>query len=275
MMETPPIPDAQLPSHLWVRLAVDALKDLNADSEMVPGAKLRQRMGELGAQMGLDVAAHVQASDHPFATLVEQVDSVVIVRRTGSDMLVGLRGASAPQWHPKSDARRGDLRRDVYQAFTRVVAEPFVYLPHSDKFVTVDMAEGESIQVVGVSFDSLIEDRRAFVRTLPPDEQEPFLRALNHSVSPLAEFRNVAIARGQINLWNAAHTSQIRSRVIRWATDNQITPRDAWFQNPRSATSPHRALYRLVPFLTADEIRDLRIPFRAVEALLADSTSGE
>ena len=184
-------------------------------------------------------------------------------------MLVGLHGAHAPQWHPKSGPGRGGLRSDVYRAFTRVVPEPFVYLPHADKFVTANMAEGESIKVLAVSLDSLIADRRAFVEKLPPDEQKPFLAALDQSANPLTNFRNVAVAQGKINQWIAVQAEQIRSRVIRWATDNQITPRDAWFRNPRTGAIPHRTLYRLVPYLTADEIRDLRIPFRAVEAFLA------
>ena len=269
------ISDAPIPAGQWLRLTVDALKDLGGASQMVPGAKLRQRMVQIGAERKLDIAAYVQASGHPFSRLVEQVEGVVVTRRAGSDVVVGLRGASTPQWHPKSGPRRGELRSDVYRAFTRVAAEPFVYMPHSDKFVTANMAEGESIKVSGVSFDALIEDRRAFVQTLPPDEQTPFLAALNHSANPLAEFRNVAGARGKLSQWIAVQANQIRARVIQWATNNQITPRDAWFRNPRPGTSPHRALYRLVPYLTVDEIRDLRIPFRAIEAFLADSAPSE
>lgn len=275
MMNTPPSPDTPIPPDQWSRLTVDTLKDLGGDSQMVPGAKLRQRMVLLGARQELDVPAHVQASGRPFSSLIEKVDGVTIVRRTGSDMLVGLHGAHAPQWHPKSGPGRGGLRSDVYRAFTRVVPEPFVYLPHADKFVTADMAEGESIKVSTVSLDSLIADRRAFVEKLPPDEQKPFLAALDHSANPLTSFRNVAVAQGKINQWIAVQAEQIRSQVIRWATDNQITPRDAWFRNPRTGAIPHRTLYRLVPYLTADEIRDLRIPFRAVEAFLADSDPRE
>ena len=274
-MSTPSSPDPPIPSEQWFRLAVDAVKDLGGDSQMVPGAKLHQRMAVLGDRRELDVAAHVQASGQPFSRLIEQVDGIIIARRAGSDMLVGLRGARTPQWHPKSRAKGGELRSDVYRAFTRVVPEPFVYLPHSDKFVSADMAEGESIKVLGVSLDSLVEDRRAFVQKLPLDEQKPLLAALDHSANPLTQFRNVAITQGKISQWIAEQTEQIRSRVIRWATDNQITPRDAWFRNPRTGTSPHRTLHRLVPYLTADEIRDLRIPFRAVEAFLADSASRE
>ena len=91
------ISDAPIPADQWLRLTVDALKDLGGALQMVPGAKLRQRMVEIGAERKLDVAAHVQATDHLFSRLVEQVDGVVVTRRAGSDMVVGLRGASTPQ----------------------------------------------------------------------------------------------------------------------------------------------------------------------------------
>jgi hypothetical protein len=274
-MNTRSSPDTPIPSEQWCRLTVDALKALGGDSQMVPGAKLRQRMVQLGALQDLDVPAYVQASGLPFSRLVEQVDTVIITRRPGSDILVGLHGASAPKWFPKSASARGELRGDLYRAFTRITPEPFVYLPHSDKFVTVDLAEGESIKVLRVSLDSLIADRRAFVETLQQDEQKPFLAALNHSANPLTQFRNVAIEQAKINQWAAVQAEQLRARVIQWATDNQITPRDAWFKRSRGVTSPHRTLYRLVPYLTSDEIRDLRIPFRAVEAFLADAATSE
>lgn len=264
-----------IPSEQWCHLTVEALKDLGGDSKMVPGAKLRQRMVQLGAEREFDVPAYVRDTGLPFSRLVERVDTVTIVRPPGSDILVGLHGASTPKWDPQSVSTRGELRSDLYRAFTRIAPEPYVYLPHSDKFVTADLSEGESIKVMRISLDSLIADRRAFVETLQSDEQPPFLAALNHSANPLTQFRNVAIERSRINQWISVQAEQLRSRIIQWAADNKITPRDAWFRRSRGATSPHRALYRLVPYLTADEIRDLRIPFRAIEALLADSTTNE
>ncbi len=264
-----------IPSEQWCHLIIKALKDLGGDSNMIPGAKLRQRMVQLGAEREFDVPAYVQNSGLPFSRLVERVDAVTIVRPPGSDILIGLHGSSTPKWDPKSISTRGELRSDLYRAFTRISPEPYVYLPHSDKFVTADLSEGESIKVARISLDSLIADRRAFVETLQPDEQPPFLAALNHSVNPLAQFRNIAIERSRINQWISVQTEQLRSRIIQWAANNKITPRDAWFRRSRGVASPHRTLYRLVPYLTADEIRDLRIPFRTIEALLADSTINE
>ena len=129
------ISDAPIPADQWLRLTVDALKDLGGALQMVPGAKLRQRMVEIGAERKLDVAAHVQASGHPFSR----------AGRTGRRCC---RYPSPRQRYSCRTTRRkhaamvskigepGAVNCVVtfIEPFTRVVAEPFVYMPHSDKF---------------------------------------------------------------------------------------------------------------------------------------------
>ena len=46
----------------WPHIVIEALRNLNADHEMVPGAKLRQRMLEIGLKEGFDVATYVAES---------------------------------------------------------------------------------------------------------------------------------------------------------------------------------------------------------------------
>ena len=58
--------------------------------------------------------------------------------------------------------------------------------------------------------------------------------------------------------------------MIKWAEQNDIEPRNAWFSPARSSVAAHHTLERLIPYMTTDEIRDLKVPVRAVEALLAD-----
>ena len=254
----------------WNTLTVEALRDLRADAAMVPGAKLRQRMVELGLEDGFDVAAYVKGSTHSFSGLVNQAEGVVVQLRPGSDVLVGLHGAQAPQDEPLLEARAGGLRKDVYQSFTRLSAVPFVYLPGSDRFVPENEAQGGAIAIEAVTLDGLIGDRRDFVEELPPNDRQPLLDALNGSTNPLAEFRREAVNRGVFHRWAAWQTQATEARVKDWARRNNLEPRRAWFRHTRTADSPQRTLARLAPYLTADEIRDLRIPFRAVEALLSD-----
>lgn len=254
----------------WDDLTTQALRNLDADTEMVPGAKLRQKMVELGRQDGFDVAGYIANSPDSFSTLVRRVENVEVRIRPGSDLLIGLSGAHAPSGAQAAGpefANRG-LRKDVYEAFTQISSVPFVYLPGTDRFVPEDRADGASIAIPDVTLNGLIEDRHNFVGTLPPDEQKPLIDALNGSPNPLSEFRREAVNRQIIGKWAAWQSQRIAYRVADWAKENELTVRTAWFRRDRTPESPHRTLTRLVPYLTADEIRDLRIPFRAIEALL-------
>lgn len=259
--------------HNWESLTVQALRDLRGDAVMVPGAKLRQQMVELGSREGFDVAAHVANSGSSFSKLAAQVDGVTVRAQPGSDVLVGLQGARVPHDGPRFDSakvRYGALRKDIYQAFTRVSRVPYVYLPGADKFVPADQAQGASIEVEGPTFESLIAVRRKFVETLPHESQQPLLDALNRSANPLSDFRREVIAGGVFDRWSAMQAEVIKSLVVEWAKGNNLTPRDTWFQSQQMGNTPHQTLVLLARYLTAEEIRELRIPFRAIEALLSD-----
>ena len=259
--------------HDWNSLTLEALRTLGADKMMVPGAKLRQRMVEVGQAEGFDVGAHVAVSGIPFSKLAASVAGVTVKEQPGSDVLIGLQGARSadePTHFGSAKTPYGTFRKDVYQAFTRVSSVPYVYLPGSDKFVTEDHADGPAIKVDGPTLDSLIAVRRDFVKTLPQDAWGPLLDALDRSPNPLSEFRRVAVATGAFDKWSAMHADTIKSDIVKWARKNNVTPRDAWFHSRQTMISPHRALTRLIPYLTADEIRELHIPFRAIEALLSD-----
>ena len=256
----------------WNEVTITALRDLGADSVMVPGAKLRHRMVQLGYSHSFDVAAHVSLSTLSFSQLVAQVSGVVVQAQPGGDVLVGLGDARAPS--ESTAARRLDqrtsLRRDVYEAFTRLSNVPFAYMPESDRFVPESQAHGTSVGVSPVSLETLLADRRQFIQSLPADRQGPLLDAVNGSTTPLAAFRNALTTAGIFKTWATAQTQLVARRVRQWASENGVTPRDAWFRSDSRTTSPHQALARLIPHLTTDEIRNLSIPFRAVEALLSD-----
>ena len=265
-------PHSELPfsERQWSELTLRALKDLGGESQMVVGAKLRQRMVELGRREDLDVAAYVSGSGHSFSGLLDVVAGVVVRRRPGSDVLVSTADAKEPEWQSVSPVRRGALRGDVYQAFTRVVQIPFVYSPETDRFLSEEIAEGRMIGVPEVTVDALIQDRQQFVETLEGEVQGPLLDALRRSPNPLAAFRQAVEGLGILDKWGSEQAKIVWSRVESWAAQNSVTPRASWFRPRRSADSAHHTLSRIAPYLTANEIRQLQIPFRAVEALLSD-----
>ena len=259
----------------WNSLALEALRSLGADSVMVPGAKLREEMVKAGWRSEFDVSAHVASSGQSFGVLIGKVAGVVVRKRPGSDMLIGLGEAKPPPFDgtlKNSVGPAGALRKDVYEAFTRLSPVPSVYLPGSDRFVPAGRAEGPSIRVPKVTREGLVRDREEFVNSLPPEVRQPLLDTLKHSPNPLVDYHHRLREFGFIAEWMSARTNLLRSRVIEWAKENDVEPRDSWFsRNPsRMAATTHHAMARLIPHLTVDEIRDLKIPFRAVEALLAE-----
>ena len=254
----------------WSDLTVRTLRELGADREMVSGAMLRQRMELIGAGIGFDVGAYVAKSPSSFSQLVAQVSGVVTQPRPGTDVLIGLTGASAPASAPQhiDHARPGGLRKDVFQAFTRVAPVPFVYMPDADQFTPRNHSEGATVEVDRVSLQDLIEDRREFVNSLPAEDQTSLLDALDSSSNPLSTFREQAANQRLLGRWASRQAEIVKARVLSWAQEHDITPRQGWFQQ-RHAISTHQTLERLLPYLTPDEIRAMPIPFRAIEAFLS------
>ena len=237
---------------------------------MVVGAKLRQKMVEVGREQELDVGIYVQESGQPFSRLVERVNGVVVRRRPGRDMLVGTPQAEEPEWETVSPPRRGALRGDVYQAFTRIGPTPVVYSPDSDRFLAEENAEGRSVPVPDITLETLIQDRRHFAESLGAEMQRTLTDALTRSPNPLSAFRQAVERLGVLDNWGREQSSIIWRRVETWAAENSVTPRVAWQGRGQTGESAHRTLSRLADYMTATEIRQLKIPFRAVEAMLSD-----
>ena len=256
----------------WSFIALKALRNLGADSVMVPGAKLRLEMESVGAEMGFSVPEYLASSDEPFGALVEQVEEVVVIRRPGTDMLVGVGAAGPPQGPStkRSVGTTGSLRRDVFEAFTRLSNVAFVYLPETDRFVPENLAQGRSIPVPETNLDGLVRDREDFARSQDSQAQPALLAALTRSSKPLADFHRVLSETDLLSSWAATQGDLLRERVTAWAREHDIQPRDSWFTRDRSRPGTRYALEQLIPYLTAEEIRELKIPFRAVEALIAD-----
>ena len=254
----------------WSELTLRALKALGGGAQMVVGAKLRQKMVEVGREEGLDVGAYVPESGQPFSRLVEQVNGIVVRRRPGRDMLVGTPQAEEPEWEAASPTRPGALRGDVYQAFTRIVPTPVVYSPDTDRFLAEENAEGRSLRVPDVTLETLIEDRLQFTESLDTEMQQPLMDALTRSPNPLAAFRQAVERLGILEKWGRQQSSIVWRRVETWAAENSVTPRVAWHGRGQTGESAHRTLSELASHMTASEIRQLKIPFRAVEAMLSD-----
>lgn len=256
----------------WDEIVRAALQKLGADSVMVTGAKLRHEIDIVSADTDFHLQDHLRMSPLTFSQLVEAAEGVTVVRRPGTDMLVGFDGAKMPLATGPKNSRRllgTGLRKDVYGAFTRVTIVPFAYEPATDQFKPMDEAEGRTVQVPQRTFDDLVEDRRRFAGTLSTEVRERIEQGLAHTTQPLGEFQTLV---GKLRIardWHAFHMERLRELIGTWATDNNLVIRDSWFERSSSSRRTAQAvLARLARHMTEDEIRGLRIPFRAIVELL-------
>ena len=262
----------------WNSLTLRALKGLGANEVMVPGAKLRQAMETLAHEEGFNIAAHLAHQGHSFSTSISEVEGVTIRRRPGSDLLVGLAGSSPPA-SPTLARIASRLRKDIWEAFTKLSPDRYVYEPDADRFIISGEAEGPTMPVPEVTLDLHMRDRQEFVKTLPAGLQEEVGSVLRHSSKPLADFRAALEEKAILNDWMSFQVDRTAHRIRDWAKQNQIDLRQSWFAPRRHQASAHQALgsahqtlERLIPYMTHEELYEIKVPLRVVEAILKDQS---
>lgn len=263
----------------WAAMMHRALEALGGDKVLVPGAKLRQQLEIVAAEEDADLKTYLYDNRMKFVDLVERDPKIVIYKRPGTDMSVGFQGAAWPSARSGAAKTRqtsgARLRRDAYAAFTRISDQPYYYIPDKDRFTTDATETAQAIEVPRVTLESLVSTRRAFAEELPePESQDALCRALDYSPNPLSEFQRTILTLHLGRSWHQFNVQNLTSRLTAWAEGNQITPSQTWFEDdaessPKS-TSPQELLAALAQHLTDDEVRQLRLPFAAFEAMYSD-----
>ena len=266
-------------SNDWNAMTRRALEALGADKFLVPGAKLRQQLEALAAEEGADLRAYLYDNRIKFAELVERDPKIVVYRRPGTDMSVGFQGAAWPSTRTETAKARQTtgvrLRRDAYAAFTRISDQPYYYIPDNDRFTTDATESTKAIGVPRVTLEGLVSTRRAFAGQLAePESRDQLLRALDYSPNPLSDFQRTVHALHLGRLWHQFNVDTLRSRMTDWAEENGTAFSPTWLEDDSesSATtvSPQELLAQLARHLTDDEVRQLRLPFAAFEAMYSD-----
>ena len=264
----------------WNATAVEAIKQLGGDETLVPGAKLRQRIHEIGLSSEADLREHLESNSQTFSDFLRGVPDIVMEKRRGTDMLVGLEGAKRPaaddqriQRLPSHSPPR--LRQDAYTALTRLTPSQYYYVRESDSFTSRPAAEENGIPVPQATHDGLVAIRRDFAeKVTESDKRERLLSSLNQSSNPLASFRNVVAQLGLTEDWASHLYKSLRELLEYWAYQNNLQPSDSWFRESGSRRGkvdrPQDILSRFAQYLTEDEARSVAVPFRAVEAMYRD-----
>lgn len=261
----------------WTRIVEEALEELEGRKHYVPGAKLHGEVRSRGLKAGDDFLEYLRRSGTPFRQFLGRVPGICLHTRPHphTDMLVGFDGATLPvDTAPRpADQRRATLRfrRDVYEAFTRIRPVPYVYVPTSDEFTT-EAGEGTGcVNVPSATLEEHLQVRRDFAGSVDREEvQTELLKAIDGSANPLTAFQKAVAQSGMTSEWIDFNARAVRQRIDAWASQNNIEVRDEWFwrgPEPEAVDTPQEILAEMTNYMTEDEVRNMSIPFRAVEEM--------
>jgi len=249
----------------WQELIEQVLRDLGGEKVCVPGAKLHTEVSRRAYKEGRDFGTYLAENNQRFAEFLETNDRIRLHRRRGADVLVGFDGAILPAQGPP--AEYPVFRDDVYKAFTRITSMPYVYSRSADAFITDPGSATDVVEVPPVTLEQLLQQRREFAQSITDAQAaQRLMDAIERSPNPLATFQRSLGELGLLRRWHESNYAAIRERVNAWAQENSVEVSDAWFaQRAQPAESPQEILAELSRHLTDEEVRQMAIPFRAVE----------
>lgn len=259
----------------WSVLVEEVLTDLGGRDLCVPGAKLHTEVSKRGLRQGDDFGQYLRNKGMTFAEFLQLDRRLAVHKFRGTDILVGFDGAVVPTRPGAARTARfreySTFRDDIYSAFTRVSPVPYVYVRSTDQFTTEPGEAGDGVGVPPVALENLLEQRRAFAKSLDEnDVRDKLVQALEWSSNPLASFHWTV---GELRLqrhWHDFNYKAILEKIHNWAETNGVAVSPAWFsERPegRTAETPQQVLYELARHMTDEEIRSIAVPFRAVEEM--------
>lgn len=259
----------------WTELVEEALRELGGQEVYVPGAKLHAEVTNLGLKERREsFKEYLDTEGISFRQFLQKMAQVRVDVQPGTDMLVGLPGADMPkaaEHRARRRARGGPmLRDDIYAAFTRVSQRPYVYVPSTDEFTTDPGDAPDQVSVPPVSLEALLGDRQQFAKSLEDDAERELMSAVKYSANPLAAFHWKAGELALLPRWHAFNYELIQNRVKAWADENGLMASESWFTPRRPGDlidDPQRILAEVARHMRDEEIRELAIPFRAVEEM--------
>ena len=265
----------------WNEIVVQALNELGADRFFTTGAKLKRKVQDLGDAQGEDLESYLQESGQKFGEFLEGIvgEDVQIQRSPGTDIRVGLSGASSQRTEPTR------LRDDVYRSLISI-GEQHYYVKSQDAFTsdTRGIPPDDIVALPTVELETLIRDRRAFLEQLSDEgTAAALLQVIDESPSPLRDFQAALPRYDLARAWHQFNVKVLLDRLNKWASQNGIPAGASWAaadrprfraggyrESPQFPQSSQALLSRLADYMTEDEIRPLLIPFRAVEELYHD-----
>lgn len=186
----------------------------------------------------------------------------------GPDFVISRAGEGPTALNEEAEPRK--LRRDVYIAFTRLRSGLLFYNAVHDRFRQESPDGSGNIPVPPIAIGDLVDDRRSFAESINDAAlSNTLLGSLQDRTTALTSFKQaVDDADLQAN-WHRFNGERVRKRLQTWASSNGLPLRPEW-QHVEQATArdPRNTLSEVARHMTDDEVRNLTVPVRAVEALM-------
>ncbi len=260
----------------WAELVRRVLREAGGEETLVTGAKLKQILvSASGDEHALD--SYLRAMGMRFKTFLERTDGVEVKTQVGTDMLVGLEGAGWPTTSLAQTSEQPRLRQDLYEALTVLSEAGYHYSPSTDEFASGRGDASGAIAMPPVTFEDLIDQRRKFAESLGDSPHaQALIGALEKGASPLANYKRELARTGLSDDWHRFKFDHLYAKLSEWASTNGIAVSPAWHNTSfdPGRDTPQQIITRLVQYMSEQEIRNMNVPFRAVEAYFRDLTKG-
>ena len=219
-----------------------------------------------------------------FGQILDRMPAVIVYRRQGTDMFVGLQGAAWPEVGAEREGRdlvrrhqrdRDWIRPDAYEVLTRVSSTPYFYVQSRDVFTQnfSDISDGDLIEFPVVTLDDLLIQRREFADQQSQDSKTELQNSISHSSNPLADFQATVTRLRLKQAWHEFKAANLKKRLEEWASTHDIPISPTWFAGRETGSSverPQDLLARFSMYMTDEEVRSVMVPFRAIEAMYRD-----
>ena len=258
----------------WVNLVRKILREAGGERTLITGATLKQSI-RAASENETALDSYLKDTGLRFASFLERIDGVEVKKRVGTDMLVGLEGAKWPTISPARAPSHPEFRQDVYEALTRASQARYHYLPSTDEFRPSSGELSDTIAMPLVTLEDLVAQRREFAESVEDSSaRQALFVSLDGSVNPLANFQRELNLRGLAENWHRFKFDTLFAKLSEWASANNIAVSPAWHNTAieHKRDTSQQILTRLVQYMSEQEIRDLNVPFRAVEAFYRDLT---
>jgi hypothetical protein len=226
---------------VWTKIVAEAVeRGLRiAKGRPIPGAKLRQLVAQSASQHGLSYPP-VGLEGSNFGDFLKSFDSIVIVlRRPAQDLLVAPANQPELLMNFSSEGKRPELRKDIFDAFTRIPREGDFkvsrYDPALDRFIWLEgaAAEANSALVPGpqATREQEVADRRSFAEAvvIAKETRDSLVRTLEEKgSSSLWAFSQVLRTAALSRKWHEYRFQLLTNRIREWSQTHQQPWREEW-----------------------------------------------